>query len=67
MLTPKIYKELLQFNSRKATHTHTHTHTYGIYKSGIDEHTCKAEIETESQRTNTWTPREEAGGGLDWR
>ena len=34
----------------------------GIYKNGIDEAICKAEIETQMQRTNVWTPRGTWGG-----
>ena len=40
-------------------------------KNGTDEPVCKAEIETQMQRTNIWTPREESGGvghsgGMNW-
>ena len=44
------------------------THTCGIYKNDIDELICMAEIETQIQRTNLWTPRgEERWDGLeDW-
>ena len=40
----------------------------GIKKNGTDEPVCKAEIETQVQRTNTWTPRGESwgGGGMNW-
>ena len=40
-------------------------HTCGIQKNGIDELICKAEIETQTQRTNVWIPRGK-DGGLDW-
>ena len=40
------------------------THIYGIYKNGTDEPVCRAEIETQMQRTNVWTPRGESGGGV---
>ena len=30
------------------THTHTHTHTYGIWKNGINDLICKAEIQTQT-------------------
>ena len=29
----------------------------GIQKNGIDDLICKAEIETQMQRTNVWIPR----------
>ena len=31
-------------------------HIYEIQKSGADEPVCKAEIEIQTQKTNTWTP-----------
>ena len=34
----------------------------GIQKNGTDEPVCKAEIETQMQRTNVWTPRGGSGG-----
>ena len=37
-------------------------HTCGIQKSGTDERVCKAEIETQMQRTNVWTLRGERRG-----
>ena len=40
---------------------HILTHILGIYKNGTDELVCKAEIETQMQRTNVWTPRGESG------
>ena len=39
------------------------THLCGTQKNGTDEPVCRAEIETQMQRTNVWTPREESGGG----
>ena len=33
-------------------------------KNGIDEPVCKAEIETQMQRTNVWTPKGERG--MNW-
>ena len=45
------------------------THICGIQKNGTDEPVCKAEIETQMQRTNIWTPRGEAEvgwGGMNW-
>ena len=38
------------------------THVGGIQKNGTDEPICKAEIQTQAQRTNVWTPRRERGG-----
>ena len=37
-------------------------HICGIQKSGIDDLICKAEIETQMQRTNLWTPRGKEDG-----
>ena len=36
-------------------------HICGIQKNGTEELICKAEIETQMQRTNLWTPRGEVG------
>ena len=41
------------------------THICGIQKNGTDESVCRAEIETQMQRTNVWTPWGESGGG-EW-
>ena len=41
-------------------------HTCGIQKNGTGELVCKAEIETQMQRTNVWTPRGESGGWWRW-
>ena len=38
------------------------THICGIQKNRTDEPVCKAEIETQTQRTKVWTPRWERGG-----
>ena len=35
----------------------------GIWKNNIDYIICKAEIETQTQRTNVWIPRGKVGGG----
>ena len=32
-------------------------------ENGTDEPVCRAEIETQMQRTNVWTPRGESHGG----
>ena len=42
------------------------THICGTLKNGTDEPVCRAEIETQMQRTNVWTPRGESGGGRGW-
>ena len=43
------------------------TYICGIQKNSIDDLICKAEIETQTQRTNVWTPRgERGGGGMNW-
>ena len=34
----------------------------GIWKNGTDELICKAEIESQIQRTNLWTPKEQEQG-----
>ena len=39
------------------------SHICGIQKNGIDDLNCQAEIETQMQRTNVWTPR---GKGVGW-
>ena len=40
-------------------------HICGIQKNGTGEPICKAQIETQKQRTNIWTPRGRRGG-MDW-
>ena len=46
------------------------THICGTQKNGTDELVRRAEIETQMQRTNVWTPRVEVagggGGGMNW-
>ena len=47
------------------------THVCGIQKNGTDEPVCRAEIETQMQRTNVWTPKGESGrvrggGVMNW-
>ena len=39
------------------------THICGTQKNGTDEPVCRAEAETQIQRTNVWTPR---GGKPRW-
>ena len=41
-------------------------HICGIQRNGTDEPVCRAEIETQMQRTNVWTPRGERGQGWWW-
>ena len=35
-------------------------------ENGTDEPVCRAEIETQMQRTKVWTSRGESGGGWGW-
>ena len=42
------------------------THICGTQKYGTVKLVCRAEIETQMQRTNVWTPRGESGGGWWW-
>ena len=44
------------------------THIGGIQKNGTEESVCKAEIETQTQRTKVWIPRGEIrhGRGAGW-
>ena len=42
---------------------HILMHICEIQKNGTDEPVCKAEIQTQMQRTNVWTPRGKHGGG----
>ena len=39
----------------------------GIQKNSRDEPICEEEIETQTQRTNVWTLREERRGQDEWR
>ena len=41
-------------------------HVCGIKKNGIDEHIHKAEIQTQTYRTNIWTPRGDGSNGRNW-
>ena len=40
------------------------THTCGVQKNNIDDLICKAEVETQMQRTNVWVPT--GKGGEEW-
>ena len=42
------------------------THIRGTQKNGTDELVWRADVETQMQRTNVWTPRGESGGGWGW-
>ena len=53
-----IWSEVSQKNKYRIL-----THICGIQKNGTDDSVCKAEIETQMQRTNVWTPRGEGGVG----
>ena len=44
---------------------------YNLLENGTDEPVCRAETESQMQRTNVWTPRGESGGsggggGMNW-
>jgi len=38
---------------------------WNLEKIGTDEPICKTEIETQTQRTNIWTPRGEMANGMN--
>ena len=42
---------------------HILRHICGIQKNGIDDHICKAERETQTQKTKVWMPRGRGGAG----
>ena len=42
------------------------TYLCGILKNVTDEPVCKAEIQTQTQRTNIWAPRGERENGINW-
>ena len=44
---------------------HILMHICGIQKNGTDKLICKAEIETQTQKTIIWTPGAEEGG-MNW-
>ena len=63
-----IQSEVSQKEKNKC---HILTHVCGVQKNGTDELVCKAEVETQMQRTNVWTPKGESGGegdggGMNW-
>ena len=55
-----------EVNQKEKNKYCTLIHTCGIQKNGTDEPVRKAEIETQMQRTNVWTPRVESGGRQWW-
>ena len=42
------------------------THVCRSQKNGINEPVCKAEIETQMERTNVWTPKGKRGNAMNW-
>ena len=52
-----------EVSQREKNKYHTLMHICGIQKYGTNEPICKSEIETQTQRTNIWKPREEDGVG----
>ena len=55
-----IQKEISQKEKKKYSIL---MHICGTQKNGTDEPVCRAEIETQMQRTNVQTPRGESSGG----
>ena len=57
-----------EVSQKEKSKYHILTHMCGIQKNGIDDLICKAETETQMQRTNAWTSRGMEGwDGLgDW-
>ena len=52
-----------EVSQKEKTKYHIFTHICGTQKNGTEEPVCRAEIETQMQRTNVWTPRGESAGG----
>ena len=52
-----------EVSQKEKNQYHILTHICGTQKNGTDEPVCRAEIETQMQRTNVWTPRGESGWG----
>ena len=48
-----------EVSQKEKSKYHVLTHICGIQKSGTGELICKEEIETQTQRTNVWTPSRE--------
>ena len=55
-----------EVSQKEKNEYHMQTHICGSWKNVIDETVCRAEIETQMQRTYIWTPRGESGGGRGW-
>ena len=53
VIQTKISQEEKNKNKNKY---HISIYMCGIQKNGMDESICKAEMETQTQRTNVWTP-----------
>ena len=49
-------------SEREKQISYINAYIYGIYKNGIDDLICKAETETQIQRTNVWISKGEVGG-----
>ena len=56
-----IRTEVSQKEEKKITKYPTLMHISGIQKNDTDELICKAETETQIQRTNVWTPKGQGG------
>ena len=52
-------------NQKEKNKYHILTHICGNQKKDIDQSICKAEIETQTQRINIWTPRKGRRGGMN--
>ena len=65
--TWKDLETAIQVSQKEKNKYRILTHICGIQKNGTDEPVCKAEIETQMQRTNVWTPNGERVGGEDER
>ena len=50
-------------SQKKTNKYHILMHICGIQKNDIDDIICKAEIETQKQRANIWTPGEKGDWG----
>ena len=50
-----------EVSQKEKNQYHILMHICGTQKNGTDEPVCRAETETQTQRTNVWTPRGERG------
>ena len=55
-----------EVSQKEKTRCHIILHICGIQKNGTDELICKAETETQMQRTNVWVLRGEGENGKNW-